>query len=187
MSLPRSRSHNVPTNPRNKPQTIPKRKRNSRSKRLSNSAQPGAEFAVSWRTVRKRTPNNQYCTSKCEWSVPYPRTVREQLVPCGRSATSRRTVRQTCSNQKHLAQRIETKRTKNMWRTQRTAGWLTPRGQSAQGPRMVRQARRQQTEPDLLKVNTSFPLPDLPNQPRDCYQIIGEDEAPLGDVIPTNL
>jgi hypothetical protein len=33
----------------------------------------------------------------------------------------------------------------------------------------------------LLKVNTSFPLPDLPNQPMDCYQIIGEDEAPLGD------
>jgi hypothetical protein len=39
MSLPRSRSHNVPTNPRNKPQTIPKQKQNSRSKGLSNSVQ----------------------------------------------------------------------------------------------------------------------------------------------------
>jgi hypothetical protein len=37
--------------------------------------------------------------------------------------------------------------------------------------------RRQQLELDLLKVNTTFPLPDLPNQPRDCYQIIGEGES----------
>jgi hypothetical protein len=35
MSLPRSHSHNAPTNPRNKPQTIPKRKHDSKSKRLS--------------------------------------------------------------------------------------------------------------------------------------------------------
>jgi hypothetical protein len=34
-SLPRSRSHNRPTNPRNKPQTIPKQKLDSRSKGLS--------------------------------------------------------------------------------------------------------------------------------------------------------
>jgi hypothetical protein len=46
---------------------------------------------------------------------------------------------------------------------------------------------RQQPELNLLKVNTTFPLPDLPNQPRDCYQIIGEGEAPLGDAMPTNL
>jgi hypothetical protein len=38
MSLPRSHSHNGPTNPKNKPQTIPKRKRNSKSKGLSSSA-----------------------------------------------------------------------------------------------------------------------------------------------------
>jgi hypothetical protein len=44
-----------------------------------------------------------------------------------------------------------------------------------------------QLELDPLKVNSTFPLPDLPNQPRDCYQIIGEDEASLGDAIPTNL
>jgi hypothetical protein len=47
--------------------------------------------------------------------------------------------------------------------------------------------RKQQPEPDLLKVNSSFPLPYLPNQPRDYYQIIGEGEAPLGDAMPTNL
>jgi hypothetical protein len=47
--------------------------------------------------------------------------------------------------------------------------------------------RRQQLELDLMKVNTSFPLPDLPNQPMDYYQIIGEGEAPLADAMPTNL
>jgi hypothetical protein len=51
----------------------------------------------------------------------------------------------------------------------------------------VCQVRTEQLEPKLLKVNTSFFLPDLPNQPRDCYQIICEGETPLGDAIPTNL
>jgi hypothetical protein len=69
-----------------------------------------------------------------------------------------------------------------------TNSWLRPpRGPSARGARTVRMVHRQQLEPDLLKVNTTFPLPDLPNQPRESYQIIGEDEAPLGDAIPTNL
>jgi hypothetical protein len=39
-----------------------------------------------------------------------------------------RTIRQTCSNQKHLAQQIETKRTKNTRRPRRTAGRLAPCG-----------------------------------------------------------
>jgi hypothetical protein len=38
---------------------------------------------------------------------------RSFILPRGQSATSRRTVRQTRSNQKHLAQRIEAKQTKN--------------------------------------------------------------------------
>jgi hypothetical protein len=52
---------------------------------------------------------------------------------------------------------------------------------------IVSAVRRQQLEPDLLMVNTTFPLPDLLNQPRDCYQITDEGEVPLGDAIPTNL
>jgi hypothetical protein len=60
MSSPRSCSHNRPTNPRSKPQTIAKRKRDLRSKGLSNSAQhqadrpqaPGEPFAWPRRTVR---------------------------------------------------------------------------------------------------------------------------------------
>jgi hypothetical protein len=55
------------------------------------------------------------------------------------------------------------------------------------GRRTAHVVRRQQLEPDLLEVNTTFPLPDLPNQPRESYEIIGEDEVPLGDAIPTNL
>jgi hypothetical protein len=59
-SLPRSRSHNGPTNPRSKPQTIPKRKRNSKSEGLSSSAldqadcpqAPGEPSARPGRTVR---------------------------------------------------------------------------------------------------------------------------------------
>jgi hypothetical protein len=59
MSLPRFRSHNIPTNPRKKPQKISKQKGNSRSKGLSNSAlhqadrpqAPGGQSAWPWRTV----------------------------------------------------------------------------------------------------------------------------------------
>jgi hypothetical protein len=47
--------------------------------------------------------------------------------------------------------------------------------------------RKQQAELYQLKVNTTFPLPDLPNQTMDCYQIIGEGEAPLGDAMPMSL
>jgi hypothetical protein len=54
-------------------------------------------------------------------------------------------------------------------------------------PWTIRQEEFLQLELDALKVNSTFPLPDLPNQPRDCYKIIGEDEASLGDAIPTNL
>jgi hypothetical protein len=49
--------------------------------------------------------------------------------------------------------------------------------------RIVCQEDFLQPELEFPKVNTSFPLPDLPNQPRDCYQILGEDEASLGDAI----
>jgi hypothetical protein len=52
-SLPRSRSHNGPTNPRNKPQMIPKRKHDSRSKGLKLSCNnPGEQSATLGRTVR---------------------------------------------------------------------------------------------------------------------------------------
>jgi hypothetical protein len=73
MSLPRSRSHKGPTNPRNKPQTIPKRKRNSRSKGLRQSAVScvdhpqggGGLSAGTRRTVRE-------LVAECPNMVPKP-------------------------------------------------------------------------------------------------------------------
>jgi hypothetical protein len=59
-------------------------------------------------------------TLKNGWSVPYPRTVREQLVPRGRSATSKFTVRETSPNQIHLPQWIEPRTHTNKRRTGRT-------------------------------------------------------------------
>jgi hypothetical protein len=47
-SLPRSRSHNGFTNPRNKPQTIPKRKHEARSKGLSCPAGALADTSRPW-------------------------------------------------------------------------------------------------------------------------------------------
>jgi hypothetical protein len=61
---------------------------------------PGGPSASTGQTVRKCHPNFQYCTSKNGQSVPYPRTVRGQLVPRRLSATSRQTVR------KHRATKI---------------------------------------------------------------------------------
>jgi hypothetical protein len=136
-SLPRSRSQNRPTNPRNKPQMIPKRKHETRSKRLRRLQQP-------WRTVRgpgadsprslcrrsathgglsvKHKQNDPTGTLSRKCSVPFPRTVCEQLMPRGQSVTSGRTVRQTPSHQKPLANRIETKALKNTRGTRRTPG-----------------------------------------------------------------
>jgi hypothetical protein len=48
MSLPRSRSHDGRTNPRNKPQTIPKRKHKPRSKGLSCIAVVQADGPRPW-------------------------------------------------------------------------------------------------------------------------------------------
>jgi hypothetical protein len=96
----------------------------------------------------KHKQNNPTGTSTHGRSVPHPRTVREQLVPRGQFATSGRTVRQTPSGQKQLANRIKTKALKNTRRTRRTPGRTTPRGWSASTPRTVRQAREQQPEPE---------------------------------------
>jgi hypothetical protein len=88
--LPRSSSHNGPTNPRNKPKLKATRKHNSRSKGLRQSALPGrtvrgdqaddprgagGRSARSRRTVQKSNPNLQYAPS-------VNRTVRELTADC---------------------------------------------------------------------------------------------------------
>jgi hypothetical protein len=65
-SFPKSHSHNGPTNPRNKPQLKATRKRNTRSKGLWRSAQPGADrprggsglSARAWRTIHKHVADS---------------------------------------------------------------------------------------------------------------------------------
>jgi hypothetical protein len=166
-SLPRSRSHYGPTNPRNKPQTIPKRKHETRSKGLSSPANTLADSSRPWGvrstvtgwTVRYPRADGPLIaterpasTQARGRSVPRPRTVREQLVPRGRSATSRRTVDQTPPDQKQLANRIEMKTLKNVRRTLRTPGRTAPREQSACYPQMVRQAREHQPEPETANT-----------------------------------
>jgi hypothetical protein len=137
----------------------------------------GGPSASKGRTIRKWHPNLQYRTAKNGPSVLYLRTVRTHLadyLPNFVQPKSHDQTDRTKGEQEH---------TKNL-----TNCWLKASSRTVrQGCTDVRVVHRQQLEPDLLKVNSSSPLPDLPNQPRDCYQIIGEGEAPLGDAIPTSL
>jgi hypothetical protein len=131
--LPGSRSHNGPTNPRNKLQkqsqsgstnqeakdlaALRDTRRTVRGDRADSLRGTGGRSAGHGWTVRKRKSTLQWRTLNNGQSAPYPRTVREQPVPRGRSATSRQTIRQTPSGQKQLAKRIETKTLKNTRRT----------------------------------------------------------------------
>jgi hypothetical protein len=170
-SLPRLRSHDGRTNPRNKPQTIPKRKHEPRSKGLSYPAatqadcprSPRGRSATHGGRSVKRRQNDQTRTSTRGRSVPRPRTVREQLVPRGLSATSGRTVRQTTFHQKPLANRIETKALKNTRRTRRTPG---PKGNTRTVCTLladclpgVKTVAREPTR----EHPTTYPSMDLPN------------------------
>jgi hypothetical protein len=92
------------------------------------------------RSVRYQQ-NDPTSTSTRGRSVPRPRTVREQLVPRGLSATSLWTVRQTAFHQKPLANRIKTTALKNTRRTRRKPGQNPPRGRSAPTTRTVREVR----------------------------------------------
>jgi hypothetical protein len=73
----------------------------------------GRSASLEW-TVRKTQQNHQKRTLKCGRSVPYPRTVREKLVPRRRSATSEQNVRQT-SCHKTLAPRKIHAQTRKNW------------------------------------------------------------------------
>jgi hypothetical protein len=151
-SLPRSYSHNGCTNPRNKPQTIPKWKQEAKDlavlkqlRRIVRSHLADCPRALRGRSANyggcsvKHRQNNPTSTSTHGQSVPRPRTVRKQLVSRGLSAMSKRTVRQTTSHQKPLANQIKTKALKNTRRTRRTPGQKpstqTVRTHHADGPR----------------------------------------------------
>jgi hypothetical protein len=83
-SLPRSCSHYRPTNPRNKPQMIPKRKHEPRSKGLSSPANTladsprpwGGRSAVTGRTVRYPREDGPLITTERPDEQPNMQTVR---------------------------------------------------------------------------------------------------------------
>jgi hypothetical protein len=93
-------SHSGPTNPRNKLQTISKRKHNSRSKGLSNTAQCQADGPRAWggrsadtgRTIRYPWADGPLIATERLNAHPETRTVHKQLVLRGQSAIPRRTV-----------------------------------------------------------------------------------------------
>jgi hypothetical protein len=127
-SLLRSRSHNRPTNRRNKPQLKATRKRNSRSKGLRQSAVPGADgprcpggqSARSRQTVREVAADDP--KMKPEQPVLHLeiRTVRTLPSDGLRATRATRTVRkpqadgpQTPCNETQLVQQIEPRTCKN--------------------------------------------------------------------------
>jgi hypothetical protein len=100
-SFPRSHSHNGPTNPRKKLQTIPKRKRNSRSKRLGNSTQHQADGPRGWGgrsadtgwTVRDPRAGSPLNATEPPEAHPEMRTVRTLPVDCLRATCAALAVR----------------------------------------------------------------------------------------------
>jgi hypothetical protein len=198
-SLPRSCSHNGPTNPRNKPQTIPKRKRNSRSKGLSNSAldqvdrlqAPSGPPARPRRIVRGAAADRLIITPRTSSTAPSItdclRWARRPSAPSRTVSHSRTERPRTPCNKNPPTKWIERKTRKNSRKTRRTLGLSGSSRTVHHAPMDRLPGGFLQPEPNLLEVKPSSPLPDLPNQPMDCDQIIGEGEAPLGDAMPTNL
>jgi hypothetical protein len=133
MSLPRSRSHNGPTNSRNKPQTIPKRKHDSRSKGLSCPANHQADCLrpqggpsawvrqtvrkLRW-TVRKTFPNLRTAPSVTD----RPRWARRLSTPPQTVCHSSMDRPRTSCNKNPPTKWIERKTRKNLRRTRRTLG-----------------------------------------------------------------
>jgi hypothetical protein len=92
-SLPRSRSHSGPTNPRNKPQTIPKRKHDSKSKGLSYPrTNPRNPRNKPWRTVRYPRADGLLIATERPDEHPTTRTVRTWSSDGPRATRAARTV-----------------------------------------------------------------------------------------------
>jgi hypothetical protein len=99
--LPRSRSHSIHTNPRNKPQTIPKRKHDSRSKGLSCLAKAladgprgrGGRSTRTKRTIRDPRADGPLNATGPPAARLETRTVRTLHADCPRATCAARTVR----------------------------------------------------------------------------------------------
>jgi hypothetical protein len=101
MNLPRSRSNNVPTNTRNKLQTIPKQKHESRGKGLSKRALckvdgprgRGGRSAETGRMVRNPRADSPLNATEPPETHPKTRTVRTLPADCPRATCAAQTVR----------------------------------------------------------------------------------------------
>jgi hypothetical protein len=134
-NLPRSRTQNRPTNHRNKSQTNPKWMRNSRSKGLSRSAGPGADYphglGKAWedrlRDCGGLSENSLWTTSSASWKTncPSPSADRPRRRDCPHSP--REPSAKLLANEHHRLNGSKHELT----RTWRTLGQLDPRGLSA--------------------------------------------------------
>jgi hypothetical protein len=114
----------------------------------------------------KHKQNEPTSTSTRGRSVPRPQTVREQLVPRGQSVTSGRTVRQTPSHKKPLANQIEMKALKKREEHKEHLGQKAPREQPAPTTRTVHEVRTNAgaaTREPTREHPTTYPSMDLPN------------------------
>jgi hypothetical protein len=118
MSFPRSRSHNGPTNPRNKPKLKATRKRNSRSKGQRLSTDPGADspWCPSGRSARSRRTVREDAADGPKMKPEQPvlqleiQTVRTLPADSPRATCAARTVRdlQADSPPNRLQQNLDT-------------------------------------------------------------------------------
>jgi hypothetical protein len=173
-SLSRSRSHTGPTNPRNKPQTIPKQKHDSTSKGLSCPAKAltdgpqgmGGRSARTGGTVCDPRADGLLNATGTPPAHPETQTVRTLHVDCPRATRATRTVRGLWADSPPNPSRLETagqtdqnKDAEEHTTTRRTLGQLAPHGLSTPTRQTVRrcgQAREQQ--PKSKPASTQPPI-----------------------------
>jgi hypothetical protein len=159
-SLPRSRSHNGPTNPRNEPQTNLKRKHNPRSKGLGCPAKlkvDGPQPSSGRSVIRNRSTGSA------------PRTADGLCPVLGRSASNwchadglwwpgGQSAQPLATKLWHLGRSM-----RELARSIRTRQELTPHGQSAGYGQTVRQPSNRTVWGENREVNLPYPTMDLPN------------------------
>jgi hypothetical protein len=189
MSLPRSRSHSGPTNPRNKSQMIPKRKHDSRSKGLSCPATTLADGPRAWgersadtrRMVRypwvdgplitiERPNKNTETRTVRTWSSDDPqatgaeRTVRD---PQADSPARTRTVwyPYTDGSTNHLQQNFDT--SKDLRTSSQELDEHATKLHLTDGPRAMggqsASPKNRKARGENREVNLPYPTMDLPN------------------------
>jgi hypothetical protein len=189
MNLPRSHSHNGPTNPKNKSQTNPKRKHNSRSKGLRQSAVHQATLPSVWadrpqggrgpsegreQTVRQPEPPVMH---QEKWTIrdgPADRPPRHRpsdtLVQTVRKLRATKIHWQNGSNERHARTRDE---------HNEQLGCHAPCGPSVMNPCTVRQKD--------FEGQPFLPFARSPQSTKGLLPNHRRGWSSLWDAIPTNL